>query len=163
MYSSFGKLRILKGMKSIRGQVEMIGLVIVVVLLVLGGLFYVAAITRDSGNENKGVEATLDASYSNNLLNALYNMKYCEVSFSDVLDLCYSDKILCDKNACDYIKEETNNIIKSVGLEKQRNYSLWLEQGDNKEIFKSQCSSGIKTDIQVASEDKIYTVNLQLC
>lgn len=146
------------------GQVEMIGMVIVVVLLVLGALFFLKfGILRGENEINS--KPAVDASYGSNFLNAISNIKYCEkYSLSEVLDSCYNDKIMCDKEACSYLNEEIKAISEFTGLKKNKKYSIWVERTNWNKSFSNECSSGVKTDIRLVNVDnEVYTLNLQLC
>ncbi len=146
------------------GQVEMIGLVIVVVLLVLGALFYAGlALGRNPVKK----EATLEVAYINNLLNAMLNVKVCDETwqFSDEIVACFNGEDLCGENSCEFLKSEIDKVMAAVGLKGLRTYYLWIEsENEKKVILGEECKSGSKADIKISGRnDRVYEVNLKLC
>ena len=147
-----------------KGQTEMIGLVIVMVLLVVGALFYVRF--GILGKKNVKEDISLDVNYASNLLNSMLNVKICDrkTGLDEGMITCFNGGKICEQEACDYLKSEIQAIIDSVGLEKYKDYSVWVESKGRNEFISNNCRTGVKVDSKVVGENKIaYQVNLQLC
>ncbi len=146
-----------------KGQTEMIGLVIVVVILVIGALFYVKNVLEQQAPKK---DAVVEVSYAGNLLNSIVNVNVCDgkYSFSDGLTACYNGLNFCEKEACNYMKLETKAIMGLVGYKDPKKYSFWVENNGNTKYINNDCKFGTKVDIKVAKEnDEVYQVNLKLC
>ena len=60
-----------------KAQIEMIGLVIVVILITIGLLLYIKfGVFREESSANE--DPTLEYIYSTNLMGAIFNIKICE-------------------------------------------------------------------------------------
>ena len=79
-----------------KGQLEMIGLMIIVIILVLGGLFYLRfALTPEEKKEDTSVQAY-------NLMNAVLNVYICgNTSLRSAIVSCDLGESICD-NDCDF-------------------------------------------------------------
>src|SRR3989344_8037529 len=90
-----------------RGQTEMLGLVIIVILIVIGALFYVRFGILGKSGERQQKENTINAIQAYNLMNAIMNVKVCgNVSIREGFALCKNNGNLCDENACTYLDNE---------------------------------------------------------
>ena len=90
---------------------EIMGLMVIVVLLVIGALFYVKFVVLQPKTEGAsdiiGVQAY-------NLMNSILNVKVCgnNVSIRNAIGVCKNNGDLCGENACNYIEKELEGIIK---------------------------------------------------
>ena len=85
-----------------RGQAEMIGLALVVILFVLGGLFYLKFVVLRSDDVSSASHfSSVQARY---LLHATVSVTLCEdVTLTDALGVCASSGIICGEDACGLI------------------------------------------------------------
>ena len=105
-----------------KGQTEIIGLVVIVMLIVIGALFYVKFVVLGGKNDQMNKENTISSTQAYNLMNAIMNVNVCgNVSVREGFVKCKNNENLCDRNACDYLDSEIDNIVKSVIY---KNYSL---------------------------------------
>ncbi len=148
-----------------KGQIEMIGLVIVVIILIIGGLLYLRFGVL--GKKEVKKEAIVETAYLVNTLNSILNVKVCSntISIQDGLTKCFEEgQNLCGGEACDYLKDQIKDIITSVGLNDKYKYSFYIEMNNEAIYINQQCEYGSKADIKVANaEGETYTANLQIC
>ena len=146
-----------------RGQVEMIGLVVVVMLIVIAALFYVKYGILDKKPKS---DIVLEQSFTSNLLNSLLNVGVCDekIKMDEAIISCFNEQNWCASKNCDDLKNEIKDIINLVGLKKFKNYSVWVEDKGEEKYFVTGCNSGIKAYTTVKGQNKrTYDVNLQLC
>lgn len=131
-----------------KGQTEMIGLVVIVVLLMIGALFYVRFGILDK--EKPKEESTVRVTQAYNLMNALINLQLCEdKSLGDALAQCKEEqnKIFCkEQTACDFVKQEVPHILdpilhETIGVE----YSFEAKKGEEVYLSFGRCETGINS------------------
>jgi len=107
-----------------KGQTEMLGFVVIVILIVIGALLYVrfGVLGGDEGRKTK--EDTITSIQGYNLMNAVMNVKICEdVSVREGLVKCRSNEQLCGMDACAYLDEEIDNLV-SVATHKDYSFMV---------------------------------------
>ena len=168
MYKEQGLIEEIRHKKA---QIEMIGLVIVVILLVIGLLFYFKfGILRD----NKQTEdPTIKTAYVTNLMGSILNIKVCDDSYKieDVLVRCMDDNLVntnlefCDGlGSCDYAKREMGQIIADISLKDYKKYSISIQKGVNSVNLTQECRTGIASHTTIVTQDRqYYTVNFRVC
>ena len=147
-----------------KGQMEIVGLMVVVIIIIIGALFYLKFGILHKEQEN--TDLSIQQSYTINWLNAISNVNICNntISYKDSLIECYNDGIVCGENACGYIKSESDNIIHSIGLKDYKNYSFWIQKGDDVKYLTYECKTGVKADeILLDTNGEEYTINFRLC
>jgi len=147
------------------GQIEMIGLVMVVILIVISALLYLKF--GILGKKEVKQETTIETSYVINTLTALTNIQICEsnpIKFKDVVSACLNQQNICETEACNYLKTQTEIIMGSIGISNKYKYSLFIEKENNRIDIKKQCDFGTKADIKHGDQGVgYYTINLQIC
>ena len=147
-----------------KAQVDIIGLMIVVILIVIGGLFYIKYGVLGEKKDTR--DPSLDTNYAINLLNSVLNVNVCDqkVKFGDGFVECFNGGKICEEEACGYLKIQTKEIINSVGLKDYKQYSLWIEKSGETKYLANDCKTGIKADelIKTVDNDE-YTVNFRIC
>ena len=98
-----------------KAQTEMLGLVIIVVLLLIFGLFYL----KFSSNKSTLVPEMRENTQINNLLQALSKIKMNNQQFDDLMYNCYS------KQDCDTLNKEIPKII-ALSLNNETHYNLTI-------------------------------------
>lgn len=154
-----------------KGQIEMIGLVIVVILLVIGLLFYFKfGILRKEQPES---DPTRELAYANNLIGALFNVEVCngEYKIEEILIRCFEDKqgystsMFCDElGSCDYAEREIGNIIGELGLKSYKKYSISIRKDSDTVAIKEDCETGILSSTTLITPDEEhYTADFRIC
>lgn len=146
------------------GQIDIMGLMVVVILIIIGGLFYIKyGVLQDKEAQR---DTALDQSYAINLLNSLLNVKVCEETtmLGEAMVECLNEGKVCEEDACEYLKPQIEEIISAVGLKDYKKYSLWIEKNDNVKYLAEDCKTGVKADELLKTEDNDeYTVNFRIC
>ena len=99
-------------MKDKKAQMEIMGMMIIVIILVIAALFYVKFVVLQPKKEGA---STLVQEQAYNLMNAVLNVKVCwgNVSVRDAIKACKEGGNLCgeDEDACIYIGDEIKTIV----------------------------------------------------
>ena len=97
-------------MKDKKAQMEIMGMMIIVIILVIAALFYVKFVVLQPKKEGA---STLVQEQGYNLMNAVLNVKVCDgnVSVRDAIKACKEGGDLCGDNACIYIGDEIKTIV----------------------------------------------------
>ena len=98
-------------MKDKKAQMEIMGMMIIVIILVIAALFYVKFVVLQPKKEGA---STLVQEQAYNLMNAVLNVKVCDnnVSVRDAIKACKEGGYLCgEDSACIYIGEEIKTIV----------------------------------------------------
>jgi hypothetical protein len=130
-----------------KGQTEIIGVVIIVIILIIGGVFMLSR--RLQGSDSK-TNTFVDPKLSQSFLNALMNTKTEKnVIVSDIIKDCYSNRNdLCAndeiKDCCEYAHKTIENALSATLGEWQKSYRLTIVKGDDNskipEISVNGCS-----------------------
>ena len=147
-----------------RAQIEMIGLVIVVIILVIGLLLYVKfGVLRDEVKQ----DTTSENAYVINLMNGIFNLKLCEkdkIKVDEAIIKCFNEGQVCGEEACNYVKTELKTIIAEICIKKYKNYSIWITKGDNNRTIMNECKTGILAHTTIVASDKEhYTAYFRSC
>ena len=152
--------------RSRSAQIEMIGLVIVVILVSIGLLFYVkfGVLKSDSAN----TDTTVENAYVTNLMGSIFNIKICNTSpvqIQEGIVNCFNNEEVCGIDACAYVGQQIKDIIHSVGLKKYNNYSVWVSKGVDNRTVLNQCNkTGILTYTTIVTPaNEHYTAYFRVC
>lgn len=151
-----------------KGQVEMIGLVIVVILIVFGLLLYIKfGILRKDETKK---DSSLELAYVNNLMISIFNLKVCEenpLKIEDVLVKCFefsNDEICGERSACDYAKQEIGKIMADFSFKDYRKTSISVEKGGQVVEITNDCEFGVNSYTTIVTADnEYYTANFKVC
>ena len=111
-------------------------------------------------------------SYASNLLNALLNIKVCnnEKQIVEAIEDCFNGKDLCGKDACEYVKTETEDIMGRINVKEFKNYYFYAEkETERKDFIKNKdCNAdsvGMLVDRTVSglNNNENYIVTLKIC
>jgi hypothetical protein len=148
-----------------KAQIEMIGLVIVVILLAIGFLFYVkfGILDQDVSSEDPAIEQV----YITNLMVSLMNVKVCEndpIQLKEAVVRCFNQELACGESACDYSSGQIKSLINQIGINKYKNYSVWLVKSGKIEYVLNECKTGIQTSTTIISpQNGHYQVYFRVC
>ena len=143
----------------------MIGLVIVVILLAVGLLFYVKLVVFREDTTKQDIAA--ENAYLTNLMGFVLNLKVCEsnpIKIEEGIAQCFNGAQICGQEACDYLKVQIKDIIKQAGIKKYKNYSIWVIKGNENRTIIAECKTGILTHTTIVTPDKEhYTAYFRVC
>lgn len=130
-----------------KGQVETMGLVIIVILLVIVGLFALIFATRDGGGANEDLFLGMKAG---NLANSMVFMSIGSSDFSmKVIDCCRGFDLL----ACSDVEVSANAGLEL--LDEKASLIVECNSGEVKEY--GDCSTGINSEkIVLSSGDRFF-------
>ncbi len=120
-----------------KSQTEIIGVVLIVVILVVGGLFM---ISLRMNKKPTNTQSITDPKLAHSFLNVLMNTKTEKnIKVFDVIKDCYSNKNdLCGStttsDCCKYAEEVMKNALEATLGNWSRNYRLTVRRGDEKRI-----------------------------
>ena len=96
-----------------KGQAEIIGLMVIVLLLLFGLLLYFRFAAKESPAFVQEAEQNLEVS---NLLTAIQLVTVCDgVSMGDVITACINEEFACGENACTIVERDIVVIIAQTG------------------------------------------------
>ena len=148
-----------------KGQIEMMGLVIVVILLSIGLLLYVKLVVFREDTQKQDI--AVQNAYINNLMGAIFNIKVCEanpVKVEEGIVNCFNEGQICGEEACRYIKKQIKAIVQDAGVKEYKKYSIWVTKGSNNRVILDECKTGILTHTTIVTPDKDhYTAYLRVC
>jgi len=150
-----------------RGQMEIMGLAIVVILITLGVLFAVTVMRKPASNiEQEYKQKTIATSYLDSLLGTTTTCH--RASFRELIQDCaQSAQIKCGAlNSCDYIVENFQLLFDKTFTKRKSQVNLFFEGPGLVTSLNSNtpCPGELTPGIQyIASRAGTITVTLQLC
>ncbi len=111
-----------------RGQMEIMGLVVIVILFIVGGMIYLFFLSGPADTSLPEVRQSVEVS---NLLNAIMRMTPCEDnpedSFDDLIHNCFiagGNEVICESQCKDFIKEAAINASKAYNPSGQYKFTI---------------------------------------
>ncbi|MBS3171363.1 hypothetical protein J4449_01995 [Candidatus Woesearchaeota archaeon] len=145
--------------KNKKGQVEIIGLAILVVILVV--ILVIALNFNFKTTDNKSdLRKSLVA---NNLLNALIKQQG-NVNIRELINDCYIEKRRNVNNGlgCLNLKKELNNVFSTILI--NRDYFIKLRTEELEFFSEGNCDKGIEsTTYRFKEEGILFIANLRIC
>jgi len=144
-----------------KGQAEMMGLMVVVLILIIGGLFYLGFMARGDGSA-EAQQIHVQSITANNLLHAIMKIKVCEdVNIEGAVTACVKGEQLCGQNACDFFESEVDGIVQAVSDD---DYRFIIKEGENEVHSIGDCEFGINSENYPLDVDyTTYDVQMRLC
>lgn len=151
-------------MKNKRAQIEMVGLVVIVLLIVMGIIFFLKFSIQ---NKQSPLEkSTIESIEANNLLNALLKATVCDkekISVEQAIEQCKQNIEICDQSPCKFTKTKIEEIFKS-SLDEKTTYTIEILADNKQLIVIENCKSGIASSpYSIPSKGITYTINMKLC
>ncbi len=113
-----------------KSQIEMIGLLIIVILVIVVGVIFLRLRTAPKEDILSTARENILIS---NLIESFTKMSIgCEKNMDDVVEMCVKNGgVICGKKSCEYFEESFKDVAKKV-LGKGRCYEIELEEADIK-------------------------------
>src|SRR3989338_7167198 len=104
-----------------KGQIEMMGLVIIVILLVFGGLLFVKfGLQREAPRQ----ETTIQTAQTYHLLNAVLKIEICpQITLKKAIDACNENQKICNQEACQVVESQITKIVQEISYKKTALYA----------------------------------------
>jgi len=98
-----------------KGQTEIIGFMVIILLLFSGLVFYFRFASNSDSDLTGEAELNLEVS---NLLNVIKKQTICDdENLGDAIKACAGDGFACGENACDVVEREVAEIVSLNGWE----------------------------------------------
>lgn len=117
-----------------KAQIEILGLMIIVILLIFGLILYFKFAAKSSSSDDllQTAEKNLEVS---NLLSAVRLSTVCDkTSFDDVVKACNDGTFACEKEGCTLLRTELSSRMDAYGINSSR-YMFFVGE----EMFSFKC------------------------
>ena len=141
-----------------KGQSEVIGLVIIVLILIVVGLIFLKFYLSNGNSLNKESISNIKA---NNLVNAIRSVSICNNNMADAIIACCDQKEFCGKDACQFINEEINVILEK-SLE-ERVYFEAKQQNNLCLSINNDCQGISSTENLIRNQDGDAKIRVKIC
>lgn len=138
-----------------KGQSEMMGLMIIVILIIFIGLVFL----RFSFSERNSLPELRENIQASNLLSSIIKYDTQEGSIKDLIVRCVRNK------ECGTLEGEVKEIMKN-SLDTRTKYEFSViakDEGDKEALRMGSCNQGIASNTQVSQEGLYIEVRLKLC
>ena len=141
------------------GQIEMMGLVIIVILIILGGLLFVRFGLQ--GQEPRQ-ETSIQTAQTYHLLNAMLKIELCpKTSIKRAIGACNNGQNACNQEACQLLKTEIGKILEETSYKKT---AFYVYNNDAEVIKINDCKYGTASPPYFfKDENKDYEIVLKQC
>lgn len=140
-----------------KGQSEIIGLVIIVLILIIVGLIFLKFYL----NKGKGNNDSFSNVKANNLVNAIKLVTICNDNMVDAIIACCNQKEFCRRDSCELVEESIREIIES-SLEEDVYFEA--KQQDNLCLSINEDCSGItSTENFIRNQDGEAKISVKMC
>lgn len=143
-----------------KGQIEIVGLVVIVLLITVGGVIFFRLYSLSSDGES-GIR---DSNEVNNMRNALLKTTICEISVKDAIEECYNRGVLCGENACEYTKEKIQEIL-DASLFERDDFKLVVKVDNNLLFELGGCGrEGVSASkAPIIKKGVFYDIDYKMC
>jgi hypothetical protein len=133
-----------------KGQMEILGF-LVIILLIIGGIIFYIKFMPDSSSTELIQETEINLEVSN-MLSSIRLQTICEdTQMNDLIKACISSTFVCDRaDSCDYMVEELARITQAYGWEEDT-YMFFIEDT----IYTNECMGNILPDEATISGTKV--------
>ena len=148
-------------MVHMKGQIETLGLLVIVILLVFIGIFALKFMAFDN---KKVVDESFYSVKANNLLNAIQKASICDENMEKAIVACFEENSFCGRtDVCSFVEEEINKII-DESLEEDISFTAKDSQYGNIGIEIVNCNAGISSVSSfIRSGYGVYELSLKIC
>lgn len=137
-----------------RGQMEMVGLLVIVLLLLVLGVIFLKFLLTPTSSTLADSRSSLE---STRLLQALVLTTIQGKSFQEHALACSGDSA-----ACTTLRQEIESIF-TLLLKKGQKYSFYLLYNDQNILRLEQCTLGVVSSYPFTAAGGFYEVQLRLC
>jgi len=142
-----------------KGQVEIMGLLVVVVLIIIGGVFYLKYCSTQKPDTQ--IEVNIRQIQTINAVKALMNLRVCDREMKEAILLCADDMQLCEQDACEYLDEFVKGVYDRV-LEDE--YLFVIKERESELLKIGGCDYGVSSGPYLIQEEgRYFEVNLKIC
>ena len=146
-----------------KAQVEMIGIVLLVVVILIGVVFYLRFSLEDAST---APSSNVRVTQAYHLVNALVHLPLCEEhTFTEALVACANNQMFCNQEACTYLKRELPLLVNPILHERiGTEYSFEATTNDKSFLTFGNCKTGVNSPPFVINDNgKHYEASFKLC
>ncbi len=137
-----------------KGQIDMIGITVILLLLIIIGIVALRfSITKVESNQ----DSTLNSIKANNLVNALVKASSCDSNLKETMKNCCENRDFCGQNACDFLEKEVKLIFDKTMTS---NYFIEIKNEDKSCFNFGNCAQGISSSPYFVDE---LEINVKIC
>ena len=129
-----------------RGQIEMIGLMVIVLILIIVALFFLRFSLRSDSFEDD----TLLSLKANNLVNAIKKVTDCGKPFEEAIIACCQEENFCGNPSCEHVTDTINSITSN--MEEKVSFSATLN-GESCGFIIQECQKGVTSTVNILNAD----------
>ena len=137
-----------------KGQAEMVGLMVIVILLLFIGLIFLKFYLLQPSFSPVASRQSIEAG---NLLNALTHVSFQGNTFSVAVQLCANDQ-----NTCQLLEQDLTSFFQTVLLP-QQHYQFTLSTEGTPLLALGLCTEGIARSSGFLESNTFYDLSLKLC
>ena len=137
-----------------KGQVETMGLMIIVVLILVLGVIFLSFALREKPDLSKEVQESVQ---TNSLLTALLQTTLDGKPLKEKFPECYNNRQLCDNLA------SRIGFMLNLTVQPGKNYEFKLSADDEDLISLGKCRYGAVSATPIRRENINFLVNLKMC
>ncbi len=142
-----------------RGQVETMGLLVIVVLIVFIAIFSLKFMTFA---DDKMLDSSFYNVKANNLLNAIQKASVCGENMEKAIIACFDQDTFCGVEACAFVEETVGEIIEKT-VEEDASFIV-VDQNGRVGIQILGCSNGINSVSSfIRDRGTAYEMSVKLC
>ena len=124
-----------------KGQIEIVGLVIIVIILIFSALIFLRLYfaSSPSGSDDN----LLLVQKANNMVNAIKGVEVCNSNMAQAIISCCNSEVFCGREACDFVLDQTAKIVNLTMSGEIIN--IEVKDRDGKSCFsyaKGRCNGG---------------------
>lgn len=144
-----------------KGQIETLGLLVIVILLVFIGIFALRFMSFDN---KKVVDEGFYSVKANNLLNAIQKASVCGTNMEKAIVACFEESSFCGRtDVCGFVEEEVSKIIYE-SLEEDVSFTAKDSQYGSIGVEIVNCNAGISSVSSfIRSGYGVYEIGVVLC
>ncbi|MBS3159264.1 hypothetical protein J4436_00585 [Candidatus Woesearchaeota archaeon] len=137
------------------------GLLMVVILIIIGAVFYLKyAVLSDKDESFQSTEREIQAV---NSVKALMNLETCNVTIKKAIDMCSNQEDLCGELSCDYLDDFIKNVYSKV-IEDDYLFLVFEGNSEILRVEQNKCEYGVSSGDQYIQEgSNYYIVRLKIC
>ena len=142
-----------------KGQTEIIGLVVIVLIIIFVALFFLRFYLSSSNLDTKSVNSIK----ANNLINAIRLASVCNGNIGDAIISCCNNDDFCGQDACNFVNQEIGKIIKNSLDPKEQ---IFIEAKQNQEVclvINNDCEGISSTANFIRNSEGEAEIDLKFC
>ncbi len=142
-----------------KAQQEIVGLLIIIVLLVFGVLFFLML-----SYKTPSLPSVKEVSKATSMLNIMAKVTLCpNTNLEEAVKLCSQSQIACNRNACDLVKEETSKML-GLLLKPKETFKILIIDNDREVLAFGECNGDtIVTSRKIPTQTSLIDLKLSLC